>query len=158
MKIISFLFLFFLTLVAELRQHVNPDIWVHPVMKKAFKERSINGNPVVTIVSDCRFPNEADGGRAKGGAVIRLNRKNARKDAHGRDPNHVSETALDNYEHFDLVVDNDGTRAEMIRKAIWWVTKTYMKDEESGTMFLNSLKDDEWVALARQDGIRVAVL
>lgn len=137
-----------------LRQHVNPDIWVHPLMKKAFKERSINGKPVVTIVSDCRFPNEADAGRARGGAVIRLNRKNARKDAHGRDPNHVSETALDNYEHFDLVIDNDGTRAEMVRKAIWWLTKTYMKDTD-GHLWFSDRRDTDWMSMAKEEGIPV---
>jgi hypothetical protein len=110
-----------------LREHVHPDIWVHPVMKKAWGKRSTGNGLIVTIVSDCRFPNEANAGRAKGGVVIRLNRKAARKDAHGRDPTHISETALDNYEHFDLVVDNDGTRAEMVKKVISWLADTYMK-------------------------------
>lgn len=144
---------FFLIFLLLFRQHVDPDIWVHPVMKKAFKERSINGKPVVTIVSDCRFPNEADAGRARGGVVIRLNRKDARKDAHGRDPNHISETALDNYEYFDLVIDNDGTRGEMARKVFWWLTKTYMK-----TMgCLDFSRDDrDWLAMAEKDGVMVA--
>lgn len=107
----------------------------------------------MTIVSDCRFPNEADAGRARGGVVIRLNRKDARKDAHGRDPNHISETALDNYEYFDLVIDNDGTRGEMARKVFWWLTKTYMK-----TMgCLDFSRDDrDWLAMAEKDGVMVA--
>jgi hypothetical protein len=55
------------------------------------------------VIADVRFPNEADAIKARGGKVIRVNRKDTT--AVNR---HVSEHALDNY-MFDHVIFNDGT-------------------------------------------------
>ena len=59
------------------------------------------------VVTDCRFPNEADAIRARGGVVVRLDRP-------GCEPvnGHVSETALDGYA-FDQVLVNDGTVTDL---------------------------------------------
>lgn len=55
------------------------------------------------VVTDVRFPNEADAIRAIGGKVYRVER-----DGVGPVNGHVSETALDLYA-FDGVIPNDGT-------------------------------------------------
>ena len=93
-----------------LREKLHPDIWTFQVLKFA------RDNPdTVCVISDCRFRNEADLIKQNGGVIIRLNRKN--RNIGKRNPNHISETDLDNYENFDLVIDNDGTVEEMIEKA-----------------------------------------
>ena len=53
----------------------------------------------LAIVPDVRFENEVEAIQKAGGKVIRLTRK-PHEDAH------PSETALDNYENFDAVIDN----------------------------------------------------
>lgn len=58
------------------------------------------------VFSDVRFPNEVDGIRSRGGRVYRIERTGI-----GPANEHLSETALDNYE-FDGFIHNDGTLAE----------------------------------------------
>ena len=60
------------------------------------------------IVTDVRFPNEAEAIKDRGGILIRINRPQyldnglvIRKDEH------LSETALDDYDEFDYVINND---------------------------------------------------
>lgn len=92
------------------------------------------------VITDCRFPNEADAIKAKGGINIRINRPiiirksysehkhineiyDPNNEAHValikgellQNPPHESETALDNYE-FDYVIENDGTIEDLINK------------------------------------------
>jgi hypothetical protein len=66
------------------------------------------------VVTDMRFPNEADAVRDRGGLTVRIHR-----DGVGPVNDHPSETSLDDYA-FDYHVDNDGTLEEykeMIRKS-----------------------------------------
>jgi len=81
------------------------------------------------VITDVRFPNEAEAIRARGGFVIRVNRNrlqptnnpnikisldHIRTDKDIIDVgNHPSETSLDNY-NFDYVIDNNGTIEELI--------------------------------------------
>jgi len=55
--------------------------------------------PLIAIVDDCRFPNEADAIQKAGGKVVRLTRS-PHKDSH------KSESALDSWDNFDAVIDN----------------------------------------------------
>lgn len=64
------------------------------------------------IITDTRFPNEADAVKSKGGINIRLNRLG---DGILGQVAHASETALDNYT-FDYVIDNNGTIEDLIIK------------------------------------------
>ena len=71
------------------------------------------------IITDCRFPNEAQAVKQRGGIVIRVNRgktpvpEGALKAMVDR--SHPSETSLDNYE-FDHVIDNNGSIEELVEK------------------------------------------
>lgn len=60
------------------------------------------------IVTDTRFPNEADAIKREGGLLIRVNRNTEVSDTH------ASETALDNYEGFDEMIDNNGSIEDLI--------------------------------------------
>jgi hypothetical protein len=59
------------------------------------------------IVTDCRFPNEADRIREMGGQVWRITRP-----GFGPGNDHASETALDDYP-FDRFIANDGTISDL---------------------------------------------
>lgn len=93
-----------------LRRGIHPDIFVFPVHRQ-FKARPHQ----ICYATDCRFKNEAILSQKEGAVIIRLNRKPeliSSASVAGRDPNHISETDLDDYPHFDLVVDNNGTIEE----------------------------------------------
>ena len=124
------------------RDIIHPNIWVNALFADFEDNKSgwlsgINSNWVVT---DVRFPNEAQAIKDRGGIVIRVNRPFEIRVQHsGReddftiemfDPNnekhvtfkkgydlnnHPSETALDDYE-FDHVIDNNGSIEELIEK------------------------------------------
>lgn len=56
------------------------------------------------IISDVRFENEVEAIKARNGKVIRINRPSMRDTGL-----HPSETALDNYDGFDAVINNVGS-------------------------------------------------
>lgn len=66
------------------------------------------------IITDVRFPNEADAIKNKNGILIRLNGDPAKVRANSkRNLFHPSETSLDKYEHFDYVFHNEGPIGEL---------------------------------------------
>jgi hypothetical protein len=92
----------------EVCRHLfGQDIWVDTAMRQ-YRYRTKWGDKIV--FTDVRFENEADAVRNAGGQVWRIERP-------GTEPanTHVSERALDGYD-FDLVIDNDGTLAELKEK------------------------------------------
>lgn len=91
------------------RERIDNDFWVKAAMK------IVNHYPEnLWVIPDVRFPNEVTPIQDRGGMVIRINRKN--RPPTGRDDNHPSEIALDDYEGFDYVIDNDGTIEELYNK------------------------------------------
>ena len=73
---------------------IKDQVWVDLCMKQI-----IASGTQLAIVPDVRFENEVEAIQKAGGKVIRLTRK-PHEDAH------PSETALDSYENFDVVIDN----------------------------------------------------
>jgi len=84
-----------------MRDNLHKDTWVIA----AFAKYNKNEN---WIFDDVRFFNEANGIKERGGLLIRLegDPKGIRAND-TRDPNHESETQLDNYNRFDIIFDND---------------------------------------------------
>lgn len=83
-----------------MRKGLHPDTWVFSLMSKYTEDQN-------WIIDDVRFKNEANAIKKSGGILIRLegDPMNMRsKDS--RDPNHESETGLDDYENFDIVFHN----------------------------------------------------
>lgn len=78
------------------RNLVHPDFWVK-VGERKIQER-LNGGVDVSV-SDCRFPNEIETIKKLGGIAVRV----IRTDRENYD-NHPSETALDNYNNWDYVI------------------------------------------------------
>ena len=66
------------------------------------------------LVPDIRFPNEADPIRARGGLMLRVEGDPLRQRGDGtRDDNHSSEVSLDEYAHFDYVIQNNGSLQDL---------------------------------------------
>ena len=78
------------------RKMFGLDFWIDIALK------DLSGDTQV-VISDVRFPNEADAIAKLGGSVWRINRKN-----HSAVNGHASEHAMDNY-MFSHVIYNDGT-------------------------------------------------
>jgi len=78
----------------EYRRAQDPDYWV----KKAF-EKCWGGG--IHIIDDVRFKNEAEAVLAADGWLVRVNRK-------GHTGKHASEIDLDDYDHWDKVIKNNG--------------------------------------------------
>jgi hypothetical protein len=87
------------------REIIHPNIWVNSL----FADYTTDSNWVIT---DVRFPNEAQAIKDRGGIVIRIERPGGESHCGGA---HASETALDDYD-FDIVINNDGTIDELIDK------------------------------------------
>lgn len=63
------------------------------------------------IITDCRFPNEAEAIKSRNGILIRIERPSLNHLS-----NHESETALDSYKKFDHTIINDGNLEDLFNK------------------------------------------
>jgi hypothetical protein len=95
----------------EVFRTIDPDIWVR-VLLDTIKEQQ----PDVALVTDMRFPNEAQAIRDAGGFLVnvsRLNEDNTPWVSPDRSATHPSETALDTWTQWDsrIWVNNDDLSA-----------------------------------------------
>lgn len=104
------------------RNLLHPDIWVNALYSE-YKQKWIpSGDSVAEedvslipeypnwIITDSRFPNDVIRTREMGGILIRVNRA----ECEGRENEHFSETALDNYTDWDHVIENNGAIEDLI--------------------------------------------
>jgi hypothetical protein len=87
--------IFLQRLGVAVRQHVGEDAWVDALFRQTKPGRRY-------VITDCRFPNEAQAVKARGGLVVRVHRPGV-----GAVNAHLSETALDHWD-FDYHLFNDG--------------------------------------------------
>ena len=88
------------------RKVLGKNIWVDTAMRKT-------ADGELVVFTDCRFTNEADAIRERGGHIVRIERPGlADGDAH------PSETSLDDYA-FDFIVYNDGGLEKLGQAADW---------------------------------------
>lgn len=94
------------------RQIVHPNIWVNATMSDYVVSQFVDGTIKEPnwIITDCRFPNEANAVKERGGINIRVNRPSTVEVS-----THESETALDSYD-FDYVIENTGTIEDLVVK------------------------------------------
>jgi len=81
----------------EYRRKQNEDYWVEKLLAKLDDENNLY------VIDDVRFPNEANAIKMLGGALVRINRNNI---PCGADLTHLSETALDDYKHYNIIINN----------------------------------------------------
>jgi len=91
------------------RQVIHNNIWVNALFADYDTSSNYDSNWIIT---DVRFPNECQAIKDRGGIVIKINRDSDVVD------NHSSETALDNYDGFDFVVDNNGSINDLTNNLI----------------------------------------
>jgi hypothetical protein len=85
----------------DICREMYSDIWINRTLKDIAQEES-----KFSIISDARFENEIEAVQKAGGKVIRLTRSVKGKDIH------KSELALDNYNGFDAIIDNQNMTIE----------------------------------------------
>ena len=83
-----------------LRDAIDPDLWI----KALFANTEGWSN---YIIADVRYPNELEAIKERDGVLIRINRNGAGAG------NHRSETALDDYNDWDLIIDNNSTKEDL---------------------------------------------
>lgn len=87
------------------RTQMDPDIWVRSIFRRKY------GDDDVVIIADCRFPNEALFAK-KYGLLVKIERNNNQiRDLH------LSERALDDYNDYDVVIDNNDDLFKL--KEVW---------------------------------------
>jgi len=109
------------------REIIHPNIWVNALFadyvcdncgqQECPTDEEDTGQMIDSsfpnwIITDVRFPNEAQAIKDRGGIMIRIERPGVESHCGGQ---HPSETALDNY-NFDYVIENEGSIDELIQK------------------------------------------
>ena len=97
-----------------LRDAVDPNLWI----KALFANTEDWSN---YIIADVRYPNELEAIKERDGILIRIDRNGAGAG------NHSSETALDDYNDWDVHIENNGS-LESLFEAMRIFTKNYPID------------------------------
>lgn len=95
----------------EWARTIDSDVWINIV------KRNIEAIPPDTaiIVTDVRFPNEADMLRSMGFTLVKINRDMDKRKDVPANTGHASETSMANYK-WDVVIENNGTLADFYQK------------------------------------------
>lgn len=131
------------------RDRFHPNTWVNALMVdygiddlQYFKAYPDNYNLPNWIITDCRFPNEANAIKDRDGIVLRINRPIKvegmyEKDKAGFDvlnytvnrpiSMHESELALDDYK-FDYIIENNGTIQDLINNVKKFTDEKIIKE------------------------------
>ena len=91
------------------RNVLHPKIWITILLRNLQQSIELDQDTLV-LITDVRFPDEADAIRDWGGTLWRIDRPCVLEaEAQAETPPHVSETALDDYQNWDAFILNDGT-------------------------------------------------
>lgn len=118
----------------ELRRTQDEEYWVKQLIQ-AIRTSDCK----LAVITDCRFPNEAETVRSMGGNVIRIERAGASGDCH------ASETVMDNYQ-FDYVICNRGTLEDLEREVCQLLSALHVSPEIFGG---TNMSTDDGVATCR---------
>ncbi|PLX86887.1 MAG: hypothetical protein C0618_08300 [Desulfuromonas sp.] len=91
----------------EYRRSDNPDYWTDAWSRAV---RLLDLSAVHVLIDDVRFVNELNAVKGQGGSIVKIERPGF----NGAN-NHASETALDDYQHWDRVIRNDGSLEDFYR-------------------------------------------
>ena len=113
------------------REIIHPNIWVNALFAD-YKSYNILKEPIDGfrekftildskypnwIITDVRFPNEAQAIKDRGGILIRIEREDLNNFTKKfPDTVHESEIALDDYKDWDYVIDNNGSLKDLVEK------------------------------------------
>lgn len=130
------------------RDLIHPNIWVNALFADYNK---IDGKYPNWLITDVRFPNEAKSIRDQNGILIRINRLNPndvcqscnvkRSEHHYRHPfitnnkkEHRSETSLDDWDDWDLVINNDEDLKSLIKIVTKEIYENFELDRKTRTL------------------------
>jgi len=112
-----------------LREGFNKNVWINALL---IELKKIEGDYIIT---DCRFKNEAAAIKNAGGYLIRIERPiNPIAANSNRDLTHPSETDLDDYTEFDVVIQNDSDLISLETKVIAAYSEILKKHEISNLL------------------------
>ena len=81
------------------RRMFDDEIWINATFRQIKKDK-----PELAVITDVRFPNEANAILEKNGGIFKVIRPSQTSG-----DGHESETALDNYHEWDAILVNDGS-------------------------------------------------
>lgn len=99
------------------RDFFGSDIWVKATFEEMSQVPVPLTLPVCLVVTDMRFPNEADAVRAAGGHTVRVERPGVGPARDKSGVVHASETALDDYP-FMYSINNNGSLADLSERTL----------------------------------------
>ena len=91
--------------LGEKMREIYEDIWVDTVFYTTIPSHEKEGFDCF-VISDMRYPNEADGIHSRRGHVVKIKREGVGVIA-GKE--HSSETAMRDYQDFDFVIENNSS-------------------------------------------------
>ena len=100
------------------RDKYNQDMWIRGLDMQIETFRRRSPKEVMVIICDVRFKNEAEYIKNKNGLLYRINANNRTNERYNKESNndiskynmisnHSSEIDLDDYNNFDIIIDND---------------------------------------------------
>lgn len=92
------------------RKILGPNVWVDPVMEGIYN--NLRDGITRFVITDCRFPNEAEVIKKRGGHMIRVVRPETGPARDSKGHVHESEIALDSWP-FDYHIYNEGTLSDL---------------------------------------------
>lgn len=95
------------------RKILGQNVWVDPVMEDI--SNNFRDGLARFVITDCRFPNEAEAIKRRGGHMIRVVRPETGPARDSKGHVHESEIALDAWP-FDHHIYNDGTLEDLTKK------------------------------------------
>lgn len=96
---------------SAVRNALGPETWV----RRVIRAWDAQGNPP-TVITDCRYPNEAQAIRDRGGLIVRIVRPD-NVGLSGEAAQHESENGLPD-DLVDIEIVNDGTLGELAAEAL----------------------------------------
>ncbi len=98
--------------IGDKLRKVYSDVWIDAVFNVTIPKFAAQGFDCF-VISDVRYPNEADKIHKMGGAVVKITREGSGVTVGA---SHSSETSMNNYQDFDFVLENNGGFEEYYRK------------------------------------------
>ncbi len=114
-----------------MRDGLHRNVWVNALfadytLEEKTKASYLNPYPELVypnwIITDVRFPNEAQAIKDRGGIIVRVNRGQQEMRYIQKAGLHPSETSLDNWK-FDEVIENNGTLEDLRKKVADFMIK-----------------------------------
>lgn len=128
-----------LQLVGVGKRQDDPDVWV-----RALYWEIIERAPAVAIITDMRFKNEVLMVREMGGLVVKVRRSlpdGLLFRTTDRDPDHESETALDDFDDWDGIIHNPEGNMGAFEANTLWLFRQLTAGYEVGSVRQQSVRE-----------------